>query len=241
MVGLDLTVAFYDAASFELVSRFNDDPMTRYNDLTIDDIRKLGTGWTQQQRRRASQSPTMLSNIPVCVANVPSSMHVRFVLVIVVVPKWYRVGRQDMMAIGDTTGSIRLVELVDKWHACDGRVASCSHESPKCQGVAQWTMAGIHSDWVTDIKWIPELDALVTSSLDRTVKFLDIDKRSVRRIGCRRLVGRRRRRHGHRRYSFVRPSRSLSSPPSSTSSVDLVVRLQPQLALGRRSNLGRPS
>lgn len=47
---------------------------------------------------------------------------------------------------------------------------------------------GVHTDWVTDIKWIPELDALVTSSLDRTVKFLDVERHGQVRVGHRRAL-----------------------------------------------------
>ncbi|CEP03071.1 unnamed protein product (mitochondrion) [Plasmodiophora brassicae] len=148
MVSADLRAHFYDATSIELVSRFNDDPVTRNNGLTFAELRR------QQQPQRLQ---TMLENMPVCVTGIPSPT-------------------EDIMAIGDTMGTITIHAFDEKWHACDGAIAECSHDSPKCIGVRREAFPGVHTDWVTDIKWIPELDALVTSSLDRTVKFLDVER-----------------------------------------------------------------
>jgi hypothetical protein len=151
MVNLDQTVNFYDANSLDFVSRFHDDPSTRNNDLTLEEMR----GGVRNHRPR-----TVLRNTPVCVTTIPHPT-------------------MDVMAIGDTAGAVTIVRLAEKWHACDGLLTTCSHDAPRIDGVTQRHLRALHTDWITDIKWIPELDALVTSSLDHTVKFLDIDKKRV--------------------------------------------------------------
>ena len=69
----------------------------------------------------------------------------------------------------------------DKNESIVSPVMSCSHTQPFRTGVEPLVM-DIHNDWITNIKYIEDLQSLVTCSLDSQMRFSDIERRKKTRI-----------------------------------------------------------
>ena len=66
-------VNFYDTSSFEVVSRFSDNPTTRNNDKTLIELRHA----MRSKRRQAMPTKHLLTSLPICVTVIPSTSKVR--------------------------------------------------------------------------------------------------------------------------------------------------------------------
>ena len=85
----------------------------------------------------------------------------------------------EVLLVGDDTGSVFLYTFSDRfWHLCDGTL-SC-HDTHYSKHVTHTKMHK-HTDHVTQVEFIPALNCLVTSSLDATLKVIDLDRKRIRR------------------------------------------------------------
>lgn len=115
---------------------------------------------------------------------------------------------REALVVGDDTGGITVMTCSDQWMACDGRsttaassagsggassVSSSSGSggsnnptnaagsaSLEAQGFASRTKFKKHTDWVTRVKWVNDMRAVVATSLDTTISIIDIDRMIVK-------------------------------------------------------------
>ena len=83
---------------------------------------------------------------------------------------------KEILTIGDDGGNVTLIDVEQNWHICDGNISSCKHPEPKRHGVTLHKLSGLHKDWVTKTRFIPELSQLVTCSMDSTINLCDPEK-----------------------------------------------------------------
>lgn len=117
---------------------------------------------------------------------------------------------REALVIGDDTGGITVMTCSQQWLACDGRsnsstsavsgsssssgIASSSSSggaatnptnaagsaSLEAQGFSSRTKFKKHTDWVTRVKWVNDMRAIVATSLDTNVSIIDIDRMVVK-------------------------------------------------------------
>merc|ERR1711871_1057371 len=72
---------------------------------------------------------------------------------------------EDMVGAGDDDGNVHLY--------------ACFRERLKIYKIC------VHRDWVTKMRFISDLQGMVTSSLDGTIQLVDVQKRNVKKVICR--------------------------------------------------------
>ncbi len=71
---------------------------------------------------------------------------------------------------------VRPAVAVRSWHVCDGDGGlTCPHREPHKTNVAVTDLRGLHGDWITQMTYSPDLSCLITSSLDKTLCFVDAE------------------------------------------------------------------
>ena len=132
----------------------------------------------------------------------------------------------ELLTIGDDGGNLMLFYFTSPaWQLCDGSCIRNSHDTatsgpaPAMGGDHSLCRAGgtgtgnsvagaawgvemvcwpkVHSDWITGLRYCDPLDSLITCSLDRTIKFIDVERHA--KVSVKRVY------HGHIKgvYSFA--------------------------------------
>ena len=83
-------------------------------------------------------------------------------------------GHKDMdwIAVGDDGGYVHVLQAIDM---TDGEKAQSEY---KVRFENKWTRK-LHDDWVTSVQYVKEDDVIVSGSLDRTVKLVDVDPNAL--------------------------------------------------------------
>lgn len=112
---------------------------------------------------------------------------------------------REALVIGDDTGGITVMTCSAQWMACDGRSTSSTagnssssgssigggggvnnptnaagSASLEAQGFSSRTKFKKHTDWVTRVKWVNDIRAIVATSLDTNISIIDIDRMVVK-------------------------------------------------------------
>jgi WD40 repeat protein len=99
---------------------------------------------------------------------------------------------REFLIMGDDGGWLQVLMLGKNWHICDGHLPCHTDGVEKC--VKHVFKQHIHTDWVTKVQFVPAFDAILTCSLDTTMKFCDLERKKVQRTFDR---------HAKGVYSFV--------------------------------------
>ncbi|OWZ15733.1 hypothetical protein PHMEG_00010571 [Phytophthora megakarya] len=115
---------------------------------------------------------------------------------------------REAIVVGDDTGGISVLTCSDQWLACDGptgvggagnsnqTTGTTPTSNPSTIGSGGGNPAGSavlesqgfssrvkfqkHTDWITRVKWVHDMRAVVATSLDATVSILDVDRLVVK-------------------------------------------------------------
>ncbi|TMW59593.1 hypothetical protein Poli38472_004662 [Pythium oligandrum] len=112
---------------------------------------------------------------------------------------------REALVVGDDTGGITVMTCSDQWIACDGRsnggttaassvgagssITSSTLNNPtnaagsaslEAQGFLSRTKFKKHRDWVTRVKWVNDIRAIVATSLDTNISIIDVDRMTVK-------------------------------------------------------------
>ncbi|EEY55355.1 uncharacterized protein PITG_09294 [Phytophthora infestans T30-4] len=112
---------------------------------------------------------------------------------------------REAIVIGDDTGGISIFTCSNQWLSCDGRspppgattAANSTNATPtsnsssvggnpagsamlEAQGFSSRVKFQKHTDWITRVKWVNDMRAVVATSLDATVSILDVDRLVVK-------------------------------------------------------------
>ncbi|OQR91905.1 hypothetical protein THRCLA_08847, partial [Thraustotheca clavata] len=80
---------------------------------------------------------------------------------------------KEALVIGDDTGGITVMTTSNQWLSCDGRPGSHNVET---HGFSTRTKYKKHTDWITRVKWIHDMRAVVATSLDTNISIIDIER-----------------------------------------------------------------
>lgn len=105
---------------------------------------------------------------------------------------------KGLLISGDDQGVLRLHTLKENWHICNSKL-DCHTEELKKDQLAQLAKnkpiknyksqyiekvelleSNIHSSWITKATYIPDIEGILTSSLDSKVKHFDIERKKVK-------------------------------------------------------------
>lgn len=110
---------------------------------------------------------------------------------------------REALVVGDDTGGITVMTCSNQWMACDGRSTTSTAGSTssgssigtggvnnstnaagsaslEAQGFSSRTKFKKHTDWVTRVKWVNDIRAIVATSLDTNISIIDIDRMVVK-------------------------------------------------------------
>ncbi|DBA00199.1 TPA: hypothetical protein N0F65_007824 [Lagenidium giganteum] len=108
---------------------------------------------------------------------------------------------REALVIGDDTGGITVMTCSNQWMACDGRSTTgttttattgstgmnvtnptnaAGSASLEAYGFSSRTKFKKHTDWVTRVKWVNDIRAIVATSLDTNISIIDIDRMVVK-------------------------------------------------------------
>lgn len=109
---------------------------------------------------------------------------------------------REALVIGDDTGGITVMTCSSQWMACDGRSTTsagagaagtstsggANNNPTNAAGSASLEAMGFssrakfkkHTDWVTRVKWVNDIRAVVATSLDTNISIIDIDRMVVK-------------------------------------------------------------
>ena len=87
---------------------------------------------------------------------------------------WFDGFHHEWIFLGDDNGSVHAFGLRNRmWQIKDSQIgAHCTHVQ-KFEHVEMCYVNKVHSEWITQIKYDDDLNAIVTSSMDGTVKLSD--------------------------------------------------------------------
>ncbi len=81
------------------------------------------------------------------------------------------------VAVGDSGGNVHLIRLHADFELSTEVGMKKKNQVLFAQSVKEsCTKALVHGDWVTQMRYIPEVDSLVTASVDGTIRFVDIGR-----------------------------------------------------------------
>ncbi|CAK4145154.1 unnamed protein product [Aphanomyces euteiches] len=92
---------------------------------------------------------------------------------------------KEALVVGDDTGGITVTTTHDddffvtvmttsaQWSSCDGRPGAHPVET---HGFASRAKYKKHSDWITRVKWVHDMRAIVATSLDTNISIIDIER-----------------------------------------------------------------
>ncbi|OQR98474.1 hypothetical protein ACHHYP_08582 [Achlya hypogyna] len=80
---------------------------------------------------------------------------------------------KEALVIGDDTGGITVMTTSNQWLSCDGRPGSHAVESHGFSARAKYKK---HTDWITRVKWVHDMRAIVATSLDTNISIIDIER-----------------------------------------------------------------
>eukprot|EP00400_MALV-I_sp_L67-5_P000199 gene199-426_t len=93
---------------------------------------------------------------------------------------------RELLMVGDDKGHVTIYQLEKNWSSQltsnksrAQTVVTASSKRMETSGVKILT-AKLHTDWITKVSFIPELQALVSSSLDETMAIVDVSTGNVR-------------------------------------------------------------
>lgn len=107
---------------------------------------------------------------------------------------------KGLLISGDDQGYLRLYTLKENWHVCNSKL-ECHKEDLKKDQLTQLSKnkdkplknsrtqysekvelleTNIHSSWITKAAYIPDIEGILTSSLDSKVKHFDIERKKVK-------------------------------------------------------------
>ncbi|TYZ65950.1 hypothetical protein PybrP1_011465 [[Pythium] brassicae (nom. inval.)] len=108
---------------------------------------------------------------------------------------------REALVVGDDTGGITVMTCSGQWLACDGRSTTSTGGSSaagssgsgannptnaagsaslEANGFSSRTKFKKHTDWVTRVKWVNDIRAVVATSLDTNISIIDIDRMVVK-------------------------------------------------------------
>eukprot|EP01038_Epipyxis_sp_PR26KG_P010466 gene10466-14060_t len=114
---------------------------------------------------------TELGNVPTCldyfVLKNPSGYNIESL-------------NQQYLAIGDARGYLHLIRLHPEFGASTEVGMKKKNQILFTQSTQNhYSKVSIHNDWITKIRYISELNSLVTSSTDGSIHFVDVAKRTI--------------------------------------------------------------
>ncbi|KDO31332.1 hypothetical protein SPRG_03949 [Saprolegnia parasitica CBS 223.65] len=80
---------------------------------------------------------------------------------------------REALVVGDDTGGITVMVTSNQWSSCDGRPGSHAVET---HGFSTRTKYKKHTDWITRVKWVHDMRAIVATSLDTNISIIDIER-----------------------------------------------------------------
>ncbi|KAF0691779.1 Aste57867_17050 [Aphanomyces stellatus] len=80
---------------------------------------------------------------------------------------------KEALVIGDDTGGITVMTTSSQWSSCDGRPGAHQVETHGFSTRAKYKK---HSDWITRVKWVHDMRAVVATSLDATISIIDVER-----------------------------------------------------------------
>ena len=88
---------------------------------------------------------------------------------------WDEVARKEMLIVGDDTGSVHIFGLKFKaWQIKDTVVGPHQTHVQKFEHVDRGYMKNLHNEWISKIQFVEDLNSVVSSSMDGTVKVSDL-------------------------------------------------------------------
>ena len=83
---------------------------------------------------------------------------------------------QEVLLVGDDGGYLHELTFTDRaWHACDGHLPSKCHNYEVFRGIS-CARKKRHSGWLTKVKYVDTLGAIVTSSVSGELCVWDAEK-----------------------------------------------------------------
>ena len=95
---------------------------------------------------------------------------------------------RELLCIGDVGGSLTVFELKPFFNLSEETLLM-GNMLNEINGILSGTREQVHRDWVTKVKFVPDLDLLVTASLDSTIQLYDVHKRVMIRKFTRHRSG----------------------------------------------------
>ena len=81
---------------------------------------------------------------------------------------------REVLTIGDDTGGLQVYEFKDRmWHIKSYKVGTMT-SLEALENISYRYINGLHKDWITKVKYIPDIGAIITSSLDGDCKVVDL-------------------------------------------------------------------
>ena len=110
------------------------------------------------------------------------------------------ISRKGILVVGDDQGYLRLYSLAENWHICNSKLECHKNEllqeqiteiSKKKDKAAKNLKThfsegvnllenNIHSSWITKVSYIPDIEGILTSSLDTKLKHFDIERKKIK-------------------------------------------------------------
>ena len=110
------------------------------------------------------------------------------------------ISRKGILVVGDDQGYLRLYNLAENWHICNSKLECHKNEllqdqiteiSKKKDKTAKNLKThfsegvnllenNIHSSWITKVSYIPDIEGILTSSLDTKLKHFDIERKKIK-------------------------------------------------------------
>ena len=86
------------------------------------------------------------------------------------------VTRREWVIVGDDTGSVHLFGLKQKmWSIKDEAIGHHETRVQKFDHVDRGYIKHLHAEWITKIRYVDDLNAVVSCSMDGTVKLTDLN------------------------------------------------------------------
>ncbi|ETW10231.1 hypothetical protein H310_00586 [Aphanomyces invadans] len=80
---------------------------------------------------------------------------------------------KEALVIGDDTGGITVMTTSNQWSNCDGRPGAHQLETHGFSTRAKYKK---HTDWITRVKWVHDMRAIVATSLDTNISIIDVER-----------------------------------------------------------------
>ena len=88
---------------------------------------------------------------------------------------WDDVARKEMLIVGDDTGSVHIFGLKYKaWQIKDSIIGPHETHIQKFEHVDRGYFPQLHTEWISKIEFVEDLNAVVSCSMDGTVKVCDL-------------------------------------------------------------------